>query len=519
MLTKAYIYLKKYGFVAFLLKCMRTLRNNLNYVRLERQSRPSAEELQHQRTFPFVDRPLMSIVVPVYNTPPRYLQELISSIQQQSYPNWELCIADGNSPLESARTTIRALAAEDARIRPLFLKDNLGISGNTNAAIAAAQGEYVVFADHDDILAPNALFELVRAYQTTGADFVYSDEDKTDERTKHFFIPNYKPDYSPEYLYSVNYICHISSIRRDKLLSLGGLRGEYDGSQDHDLNIRAAEAGLKIVHVPKVLYHWRSFRKSVSNQNLEKCYVRGRQSLKDHFQRLDIDAIVSKGFYGNKITYRIVGTPLVSIILPNSEESAQLEDYLRTHTAYGNFSFASSPASAEGEYLAFLGPDVYPDDSTWLTELLMYAQLPGVAAVGGAVSNSKKRILHRGLILLEGEARYSYYGVPETESGYMGMNKCTHNVSAVCGFFSMVKKENFKCNDSVVSDESFIHFCIDAVERGQRIVYTPYASAHTHGLIEPSQKKAYKVPIYHDPYYNPNLSSYGNNWNIPFTKP
>src|SRR5689334_18387298 len=253
----------------------------VQYARWITKHEPSTAVLQKQRTTAFARRPTISLIVPTYNTPAEYLDEMIQSVLAQTYPHWELCVADGHSSVNWARPTLERYAQQDPRLRVTFLPANRGIADNTNAALALARGEFVALLDRDDTLAPFALFEVVRAInEQPEADLIYSDEDKLDE-TGRRVDPCFKPDWSPDTLRSHNYVCHLLTLRRELIERLGGLRDGFDGAQDYDLVLRASEQARRIVHVPRVLYHWRMHPQSTAANTDSKRYLveAGRKAL------------------------------------------------------------------------------------------------------------------------------------------------------------------------------------------------------------------------------------------------
>ena len=250
---------------------------------------PGEEELKKQREEKISFSPLISILVPAYETPEVFLRQMIDSVLEQSYGKLELCIADG-SPSDRVRRTVEAYARRDSRVRYRKLSENLGISGNTNAALAEASGDYVGLLDHDDLLLPGALFEIVQALCRDGrepADAAYTDEDKLDPERGRHFQPHFKPDFNPEYLRSNNYICHFFLVKREIALQAGGFREEFDGAQDHDFIFRCTELARDVVHVPKVLYSWRCHAASTAANPESKLYAyeAGKRAVAAHLLR------------------------------------------------------------------------------------------------------------------------------------------------------------------------------------------------------------------------------------------
>ena len=228
----------------------------------------TAEILEHQQNTMFKDAPVISIIMPAYNTPPQSLRQTLLSVKKQSYSKWELCISDGGNI--SVKPVIDEIFGDDERIKYKKLKDNLGISGNSNEALAIATGDFVAFLDHDDILEPDVLYEVASVIMNTGADMVYTDEDKVSENLENYFRLYRKPDYKKELLLSNNYICHFCAISRSRIDITGGFRSEYDGAQDYDLFLRCTEYATGIQHINKVLYHWRVSTESTSDNPFNK---------------------------------------------------------------------------------------------------------------------------------------------------------------------------------------------------------------------------------------------------------
>ena len=251
------------------------------------QKLPGEEETQSQRKREFPFAPVISVLVPVYETPENFLRQMLESVLNQSYEKLELCITDG-SPSDRVRRVVEEYALQDSRIRYQKLEKNLGIAGNTNAALEQAAGAYVGLLDHDDLLLPGALYEIVQALnEGEPADAVYTDEDKLDPENNRHFQPHFKPDFNPEYLRSNNYICHFFVVKREIALRTGGFREEFDGAQDHDFIFRCTEQSRKVIHIPKVLYSWRCHAASTASNPESKLYAyeAGRRAVAAHLDR------------------------------------------------------------------------------------------------------------------------------------------------------------------------------------------------------------------------------------------
>ena len=257
-------------------------------------NKPTKEELEKQKKVKFEFEPKISIIVPTYKTPINFLREMIDSVVDQTYSNWELCIADGSEGDAAVEAELEKYAKQDDRIKYTLLEKNEGISGNTNAALELATGEYVGLFDHDDILAPNALYEVVKALQEKEYDILYTDEDKITGDGKEHNDPNFKPDFSMDLFCSHNYITHFFVVKTNIIKEIGGFRPEYDGSQDYDLMFRCIENADSIKHIPMILYHWRIHMNSVAGDPASKMYAydAGKRAIEDHFKRIGVKAKV-----------------------------------------------------------------------------------------------------------------------------------------------------------------------------------------------------------------------------------
>ena len=253
---------------------------------------PGSKELEKQRRTKFEYQPKISIVVPLYKTPEKYLRQLVDTVKAQTYPNWELCLSDGSGADSPIRKLLESLASSDERIKVIFHEKPLQISENTNAGIEAATGDYIAFADHDDELTPHALFQCVKALnENRDIRILYSDEDKMSMDGHKFFQPHFKPDYNPDLLCTVNYICHLFVVDKNVIQEVGMLRSEFDGAQDYDFIFRCIEAVKpeEICHIPKILYHWRCHEDSTAENPESKTYDfwnAGKRAIEEHYKRL-----------------------------------------------------------------------------------------------------------------------------------------------------------------------------------------------------------------------------------------
>ena len=371
-IKKGYRYLKRHGMKQFLIRLTeRFQQEDIDYETWFGLNKATEKELQEQRKNPPEHGPIISIVVPVYRTPEIYLREMIESVVNQTYGNWELCLADASPKGEQLRqdlkkikgrktrealmkipdgdteltSVIREYQLKDSRIRYEILKENKSIAENSNAAMEMATGDFVGLLDHDDTLEPNALYEVARKIcEDDRVDVVYTDEDKINSKGTKHLTPNMKPDFNLDLLRSNNYICHLFVVRRILMEKVGGFRKEFDGAQDYDFILRCTEEAEKIAHVHKVLYYWRTHEKSTSDNPESKIYAfhAGRRAVEAHLQRLGIQAEVEEtcdlGYY--RVKYPVIGSPMVSILIPNKDQLQTLKKCLKSiweKTEYTNY--------------------------------------------------------------------------------------------------------------------------------------------------------------------------------------
>ena len=486
--------------------------------------------LRRQKHAAFAQKPLISIVIPLYCTPLPYLKELLESVRRQSYENWQLCLADG-SPDDKAKEFIEKHYGREKRIVYRKLEENGGISVNTNEAVALAAGEYLMLCDHDDTLEPDALYEIVKAINDTGADVLYTDEDKVSMDGRHYFDPNFKPDFNLFRLRENNYICHIFVVKKSLTDETGLLRSEFDGAQDFDFILRCCEKVQKITHIPKVLYHWRCHMDSTAADPSSKAYAyeAGRKAVREHYQRLGIDAKVEMterpGWYRSHV--KVQGNPLISVIIPNKDHTDDLElclfsmtrkstyrnyeilivennsekeetfEYYRklpdrypkarvltwekefNYSAINNF----AAKEAKGEYLLFLNNDVEILTPDWMEEMLQNCQQENVAAVGAKLYYPDDTIQHAGVVLgLGGIAGHIMCRASKEDPGYFGRMISVQEISAVTAACMMVKKSDFDAVGGL--DETFqvafndIDLCMKFRAAGKKIIFTPYAELY-----------------------------------------
>lgn len=511
------------------------------------------QERQRQKEQQYETATRFSILVPLYNTPEKFLREMIESVQNQTYGDWELCLADGSDQEHTeVGNVVKEYQQNDQRIRYQQLEKNGGISENTNACLAMASGDYVVLFDHDDLLHECALYELKKAVDEQGADFIYTDEAVF---SKDFHKPDsyhFKPDFAPDDLRSNNYICHITCFAMKLMEEIDGLfRTEYDGSQDFDLVLRMTEKANKIVHIPKVLYFWRNHALSVASDISAKTYCidAGKKAVKSHLERMGISGSVeSSEIYPviYRVKYQVQGSPLVSIILSEDHanaDSAKCEQSIRSKTTYSNYeilvrragtTWNEAAAKAKGEYLLFLDSDCICMQESWLEELLGVAQRGEVGAVGGVVSYPKGVIRDAGITLGVGYYNLgscNFYLLNDDHSGFWGNFYYMHNVSAVSDTCMLVRKEYYDqaggMDDGLKAWFAGFDLSLKLMKSGKVNVLDPYARmgfAH-HDMInwearrnangeyvdETEQMNLLKerwseVIRKGDPYYNVNLT-------------
>ncbi len=503
-------------------------------------------------------RPMISIITPVFNTREYDLVQCIESVLGQTYDNWELCLADGMSDRPYVIRVIERYAAKDKRIKTAFLPMNLGIAGNSNEAVNIATGDYMALLDHDDMLAPFALHEVVRLLnEDPGLDFIYSDEDKVTEKGERRYEPFFKPDWSPDTFLSYNYICHFSVIRMSLVEKVEGFRVGFEGSQDYDLFLRVVQKTNKIRRIPKILYHWRAVSGSAASELTAKPYAMdsAKRAIKDHLNVQGVDAEVIDGLFPTsyRVKYRIKPDQKVSIIIPTrdkvhllkqcvtsilektdydnyeivivdnqSQERETIEylDMIRNDPAikkikvffYDNpFNFSAinnyAVRSTDAPCLLFLNNDTEVISSEWLSAMLEFAQRDDVGAVGAKLVYPNETIQHAGVILgVGGVANHSHLDFPRADNGYFGRISVIQNLSAVTGACLMMRRdvlEQVGCFDERFSHAfNDVDLCLKIREKKYLIIYTPYAELYHHesasrgyDLATPERKKRFDREI------------------------
>lgn len=516
---------------------MRKLRNKAHekkaIARYGTKSFPSKDEAARMRSTEFPKNIKFSILVPLWNTPEKFLREMIESVQWQVYENWELCLADGSDEKHAyVGEMVKQYMQSDSRIRYQKLSENKGIAGNTNECCAMASGDYIGLFDHDDILHPCALYEYMKVICEKNADYIYCDEATFHKGNINRMITlHFKSDYAVDTLRANNYICHFSVFSRTLLEGGELFRSQFDGSQDHDMILRLTDKAKCVVHVPKLLYYWRSHKASVASDISAKPYaIEGAKGavaahLKAHgFENFEIES--TRAFETIfRIKYALTERPLISILIPNKDHvsdlsrciesildkstydnyeiiviennstTKEIRDYydeigkhprIRVETYEGEFNYSRinnfGASKADGEYLLLLNNDTQVITLDWMEELLMYAQRDDVACVGAKLYYEDYTIQHAGIVIGLGAHRtagHTHYKVNKENLGYMGKLCYAQDVSAVTGACLMVKKSLFDKAGGL--DEQFavalndVDFCLRMRRLGYLNVFTPFA--------------------------------------------
>ena len=500
-------------------------------------------------------RPVVSVITPVYNVDGAYLRCCIESVRSQYYPFWELCLCDDGSTASDTIDVLESYRGIDARIKIVRNARNAGIAGASNRAAEISTGDYLAMLDNDDELAPEALYETVRAIQANpNIDLLYTDEDKITEHGA--FEEHYcKPDWSPEHLLSVMYMLHLLVVRKDLFYAAGGFRPEFDGAQDHDLALRASTHAQAIHHVPKILYHWRYVRGSSSETVYAKpeALDSGRKALEDYVRENRMEAWVEEGLVPGlfRVRHRIHGNPLVSLCIVSRGQNAAvegrgeinyLENFVRSiaeKTDYPNYEIVVADESAgkpfnfskranyafrqaRGKHVVLLHDDMEVISPGWLEALVEFIGQDAVGAVGAKLLLPDDRIQHAGMILgVNGGAAYAFHGLPAGSIGYNAYTHVIRNYSAVTAACLATRMDVIDAiggfNEQLPVDYNDVDFCLSAIEHGYRVVYTPYAELYhfeaasiQQGAKNPRDfglfQKRWGTYLERDPYYNPNLT-------------
>ena len=478
------------------------------------------------RAFSF--QPLISVITPVFNTPVEWLRQAVDSVLVQAYENWELLLIDDASHDGATLNFLSQIQQRDSRIRPIQREKNGGISAASNDGLNHARGEWIGLLDHDDLLEPDALFQTVKLLQTNPeADLVYSDEDKLTE--DGFALPALKPDWSPDFFLSYNYVCHFATFRRALAQEVGGFRSEFDGSQDYDLFLRMIQKTDRIHHVPRVLYHWRKTDSSVADNIRRKpgALEAGREAIKGHFERVGQRADVTVDWRTHAYVVRrdLEVAEKISIITTARDSIGAL----KKNTAYPNFEIVKvDPAvnynlvvqQADSPWILFLGDQIEPIDAEWLNRMAEHVQRPEVGAVGARLISSNHTIDHAGVVVgVDGFAQPAFRGFPAEDPGVCRQLQITRNCSAVSGVCLLTRREVFQevggFDEQLPHTFAAVDLCLKMRRAGYLIVYTPFAKLYHHAFSAEHKidirsvetlRERWAGVLDRDPYYNPNLS-------------
>ena len=531
---------KRYGFKNTIKKCINAIKNKIrklmkkdtslqygDYGDWIRTNEVGEEELETQRKEQFPNSPKISVIVPMYNTPENFFKDLINCMKEQTYKNWELCLADG-SPTQN--DNLKKYYEKEERVKYNFLNENKGIAGNTNEAIKMAEGEYIALLDHDDVLSPYALYEIVKCINKhPDVEFMYSDEDKIDEKGNRYDA-YFKSDFAPDTLRSQNYICHFSVFKKELMDKLEGFRPDYDGAQDYDIILRMSEITdeSKIKHIPRILYHWRVHKNSTAklNSNAKNyAFIAGKKAIEDHLKRLGLQGTVSQGELEGiyRVDYNVIGNPKVSIVIPNKDGKEILKvciDSIIEKTTYSNYEIVIVENNSEteeifeyykeleknekikvvkypikgfnyssiinygvkhssGDYIIQLNNDTELITPNWLELMLGLAQRKDVGAVGARLYYPDKTIQHAGIIVgLGGIAGNRFKSIPKDGHGYFAQEGIIENLSAVTGACVMTRKSIYEevgyMNEDLAVAFNDVDFCLKIREKGYLIVYNPF---------------------------------------------
>lgn len=508
---------------------------------------PTKEELMRQREVEFSVQPLISIVVPTYQTPIPFLKDMIDSVRKQSYEKWELCIADGSlngdendTKVIRVREELDRYSMEDKRIKVVYLEENQGIAENTNQALALATGEYIGLFDHDDMLTPDALYEIVKAINDYDYDVLYTDEDKISEDSHDYKKPVFKPDYSPELLCANNYITHFFVAKKSIVDRLGGFRKEYDGSQDYDFIFRCVELAKKVGHVSKVLYHWRMHGGSVAGDPTSKMYAydAGKKAIQSHYERVGIQANVEHmerlGLYHTE--YKMIKQPLISVIIygEDDEKKKRCSEWFKRKD-YSNLEILASAGinveeinalaeKARGSYLFFVSENLESVERDALQQMAGVLQIQNVGAVSGKVIGRKHTVEDVGVVFrTNGDLCKANYSIGDCDYGDMFRAKVMSNYSILSLNCFMTHKNTFeelgRFNKHFSLSFAAADYCLKLRMHGKRCVmqastvWESKGSMKT-GMINDEERERFyeewqEVLRMGDSYYNSNYAKQG----------
>ena len=532
-------YSKQYGIIKTIKKCFAKVFTKIKHIVCNKKlhtmddyhrwiyfNEPKEKDLEEQRKMKFEIEPKISIIVPMYNTNEKYFEELVNGMIDQTYSNWELCLADGS---ENESESIKRICSKDKRIKYKFLNSNNGISANSNEALKLTTGDYIGLLDHDDLLPKFALYEVVKTInENPEVEFIYSDEDKFTD-IKNRYDPHFKPDFAIDTLRSVNYICHFSIFKKELMKKLGGFRSQFDGAQDYDIILRMSEQTDKIKHIPKILYHWRvhpgSTAAVTAGDAKPYAFEAGKRAIEEHYKRIGLDAKVehgiSLGIY--RTIYNVIGNPKVSIIIPNMDHIEELKICINSiieKTTFTNYEIIVVENNSKkqetfeyykkiiadkkikvvyypenkfnyskiinfgvkhcsGEYVIQLNNDTELITENWLEELLGYAQRKDIGAVGVKLYYPDNTIQHDGVIIgIGGVGGHILKNLPKGEKAYFSRESFVQNFSAVTAACIISRREIYE--EVGYMDEKFevafndLDFCLKIRKAGYLIVADPF---------------------------------------------
>jgi GT2 family glycosyltransferase len=527
------------------------------------QHRASPSDLERMRdeARAFAFYPLISVITPVFDTPVHRLEEAVESVLAQAYENWELLLVDDGSSAAHLLHALPHLAARDQRITLARLGKHEGISAASNQGLARGRGEWVTFLDHDDVIEPDALFQIAKLLQThRDAEMIYSDEDKMAE--DGFDAPLFKPDWSPDFFLSYNYVGHLAAVRRDIVRKAGEFRSEFDSAQDYDLFLRVAEQTNRIHHIPRVLYHWRRSKDSsaISVRQKPGQLDATRRAIEDHLKRRGERAHVAVDWRTHAFCVRreLLEPRKISIIIPNRHDSEPLErciESLTSKTSYPNYEvfivqgdtqspnvhhyfsglphrFLALPGASNisalrnfavkqtaAPWLLFLGDNIEVIEADWLTVMAEHIQRSEVGAVGARLLNPNDTIEHAGIVLgVNGIAQPAFRGFPAEHPGANRQLQITRNCSAVSGACMLTRRDVLQevggFDESLPESLADVDLCLKMQCADYLIVYTPFAKLYWHAPQhdridargDAIMRERWPDILQRDPYYNPNLS-------------
>ena len=499
--------------------------NDFRYAKYFQAMRAHPYELADEKRADLPFMPLISILVPVYRTPGRYLREMIASVLRQTYEKLELILVNADPSHEESRRILQMYAEMNPRVVVHELPENLGIAGNTNEALSLAKGEFIALLDHDDTLERDALYEVVKKLnEEPGTTMVYTDEDKIRDQSQYYFYPNFKPDFNPDLLLRNNYICHFLVVQTELARKAGGWDSDYNGAQDYDFILRCLSAGAKTAHVPKALYHWRSTGASTSKGHGNKSYAAdaGRRAIERHLKREGYPAEVTEASVGGwyQVKYAVTDTPLVSVLIPNKDHTDDLDKCLRSlrerlsyrqleiiviennstepetfayyerlktempeirviywdkgfnFSAINNFGFRES----HGEYILLLNNDTEFITEDAMERMLSHLKRPEVGACGVRLLYDDHTVQHAGVLVGGGGlADHPFKGKPDRYPGYMCRSVTTQDVSCATAACLLVKRSVYEeiggLDEELEVAFNDVDFCMKIRAAGYLIVY------------------------------------------------